>query len=171
MSQEEFAQFWPNLTRIGFGAAKAREVLEGREAQLKCCDQLSEGLDHAEAAVEMGLERMAKGGKVDNELAYVFYALLRTGYFDRPPGYLTAKERFERDEYAKMASLQQTAREIEEIRFEMWRSSLVGSQIRAIRDRNPANKCMPQETMLRLEWVNLDKPMPELPGLQPEEAA
>lgn len=163
MPPEDFAAFWPNLEGIGLTVAKAREVARKREAAGKSLDQLMAGLDHADAAVAMGLDKMA-GKAVDKPLAYVYAPLLRDGYFDRPSGWLTPEERAAKDAEASAKQAKEARERTEAAWLETWLARLDPEQERAILAAAPGVKdpsklqADAKARTLRLHWIKLGKP-------------
>ena len=163
MKPEDFAAFWPHLESIGFGVAKAREVTRKRQAAGKSLDQLLVGLDHADAAVGLGLEKMA-GKTVDKPLAYVYAPLMRDGYFDRPSGWLTPEERAAKDAEASAKQAKEARERMEASWLEAWLARLDPEQERTILAAAPGYKdpsrMQPdaKARTLRLHWIKLGKP-------------
>ena len=139
--------------------AKAREIVRSREERGLDCDLL-----------RMGLERMAKGEKVQNPLGHVYKALHCNGYFDKPPGFLSADERAARDAAERAEALCQARARLEKTNFELWRLHLSPQEVEAITARDPKNRFGPLEMSLRSEWRRLGQPVPmpqDLQDLQP----
>lgn len=158
MSQENFAALWPNLARIGFGVEKAREVVQRRRESGVASPRFQEGLDHADAAVEMGLEKMAKD-PVRSPLAYVYGALMSHGYFDRPPGYLSVEERADRDAKLTAEAAEQAKQSREKTQFRLWKLTLEPTEVEAIRAESAVGRAAPLDAVLAQEWQKRGRPL------------
>lgn len=160
LKPEDVAAFWPYLAYIGFGPEQVREVIAFREAHGLPCDMLQQGLDRADAAVEIGAEWV---------MAAILGTLALRGEFGRPPGYLSPEERAARDERIKQDNLALLARENEQIKFQLWRDGLRKSEVEAIKALGVANLKTAHvgegspllELILLDEWRRRGKPMPE----------
>lgn len=149
MSQENFAAIWPNLARIGFDVATAREIVLRREGAGLASDQFREGLDHADAAVERGVA----------DLKLVSDTLLPHGFFERPPGYLSVEERADRDAKLTAAADARARSELEQVHFKIWKLSLSCQEIEDIKAATaPVDTPFLDGVLLR-EWQRRGKPV------------
>jgi len=125
LSDETFAQHWPDVFAVGFGTDEIRRVVESRRAVGKSNSRLVEGLDHAdfelrELRENHGVRLDHKGQPVRNLAKYIFNALCPNGYYSRPKGYVSPAEQAEKDGEKEARRIMEAHKKREEAEFQAW---------------------------------------------------
>jgi hypothetical protein len=154
LSDELFAQQWPDLPVIGFGTNQIRQVVESRRAVGKPNSHLVEALDHANFELRDHRERHKElldqyGKPVDNKANYVFRALCNTGYYRRPLAYVSPAEQKEIDAETEARQVVEAHKKREEAEFQAWCCRLTQEERDAILHEGPA---APDHIKLNSAW-------------------
>ena len=158
MRPDAYRERWPNLHKVGLTHAKALDLISKKQMLGESMDLLAEGMDNADTAVELGLEKMAKGN-VRSPLAYVFGPLLRSGYFDRHPDHKTAEERAAEDAERKLTALQDAVERQKKAAFAAWCFTVPKNEKRALQAKWRGPRHDP-DFALRMEWKERGEPDP-----------
>lgn len=149
LSQDDFEAFWPYLAQTGFKASQIKEIVLSREANGLPCDRFQEALDHADAAVKDGLA----------DFQLVYETIRAEGFFERPPGYLSVEERYERDAKLKAEADARARGELEQAHFKLWKLSLSFQEVEAIKTANAPVGLPFLDGVLLREWYRRGKPV------------
>ncbi|MFH1914234.1 MAG: hypothetical protein ABIK45_08170 [Pseudomonadota bacterium] len=126
LTGEDFETFWPHLANLpkgGFGVKQVRQLVDRLTKVDTPLDGIMQSLHHAEFAVKNGLAR-DKTGKPVEGAGYFFNAFLADGFYDRPPSYLSPRERALKAREEELAREKEAAARVEEAAFQSWMDSL-----------------------------------------------
>lgn len=137
LSDETFAEHWPDVFAIGFGTDEIRRVVESRRAVGKSNNRLVEGLDHADFALREQREghrviRDGEGEEVRKLAGYVLNSLRKSGTYGMPDGYVSPEEQAEKDAVKKARRIMEARKAREEAEFQVWRGGLTPEEREAI---------------------------------------
>lgn len=154
LSDETFAQHWPDVFAVGFGTDQIRLVVESRRAAGKSNSRLVEGLDHADFELRELREHHKvrldhKGIPVTNFAKYIFNALCPNGYYNRPKGYVSPAEQAERDAEEEARRVVEAHKKREEAEFQAWLCGLKPEERGAILREAPPG---PADMTLKIAW-------------------
>ncbi len=154
LSDETFAQHWPDVFAVGFGTDEIRRVVESRRAVGKSNSRLVEGLDHAdfelrELRENHGVRLDHKGQPVRNLAKYIFNALCPNGYYSRPKGYVSPAEQAEKDAAEEARRIMEAHKKREEAEFQAWLGDLKPEERNAILRKAPPG---PADMTLKIAW-------------------
>ncbi len=148
LSATDIALQWPNLARSGFGVSQIEQILECLIKAGKPTDDIAQGLDHLEWALEHGCLLDSKGEPIRSPCDWAFRCLARQGYYSRPQGYVSPAEQAERDRVDAANAVRRAREEAEMAEFASWLSNL--SQADRAQIIRP--KRGPDDVQLRMYW-------------------
>jgi len=120
ISLEGMAEHWPNLVRCGFGPDQLAQIEDGLALVGKSTERVFQGLDHAEWELANATMCDKDGQPVADPCAWVYRALVQTGYYRRPKGYVSPEEQYERDQETEAKARAQARENAREARFQAW---------------------------------------------------
>lgn len=156
LSDETFAQHWPDVFAVGFGTDDIRLVVESRRAVGKSNSRLVEGLDHADFELRNLREHNKvrfdhKGIPVENFAKYLFNSLCPNGYYMRPKGYVSPAEQREKDAEEEARRVVEAHKKRKEAEFEAWCCGLTPEEKEVI-FKEYTGKYASEEFRLRVVW-------------------
>lgn len=92
LTETDIALHWPRLAKNGFGASQLHQIVEALRKLGKSSEHVIEGLTHAEWELEHGIMIDGEKKVVEKPKEYVFRALVRTGCYRMPKGYVSPEE-------------------------------------------------------------------------------
>ncbi len=136
-----------------------RQIVDKRDSIGKSLEYLRQGLDHADAALRLGVLKGAKGESVQNPCGYVYAALMRDGSFPKPAGWVSPEEQARQEAEARLQALQEARRLQEEAAkeqerqeretaFHAWKASLTPEE----RQEALKNRIGPEDAWLKRIW-------------------
>lgn len=124
LSDEDIAFHYPHVAHTGFGREQMGQVVARLDQLGKGPERVATALEHADFELGQGPLRDKDGQPVANPCGYLFNSLARTGYYRRPPGFVSGEEQAaldaEEEAKARRAARERTAR----ADFEAWRAGL-----------------------------------------------
>lgn len=148
LTDEDIAFFWPSLARVDFRRGQIAQIVERLESLGGSLADVRKSLDHADFELGAGPLLDARGAPVADPRAYVFHAIAKTGYYRRPPGYVSAQEQAELDAAEEARRLAKARAEREEAEFQTWKMSLDPRALLALLEGRRG----PEEVWLRTKW-------------------
>lgn len=150
ISQERIELTWPNLARHGFGASQIDQILQALAELGTAPDKVVQGLHHAEWELEHGKMLDKSGAQVADPCSWVFRSLARTGYYRKPPGYVSPQEQALLDAEETARKLAATRQRMEQAQYEAWRAGLTRQGLEAAMAGYVGG---PKEQWLKSQWM------------------
>uniref|UniRef100_I2PZY8 Uncharacterized protein n=1 Tax=Desulfovibrio sp. U5L TaxID=596152 RepID=I2PZY8_9BACT len=128
ISQERIDLTWPHLAATGFGPHQLTQIESNLIETGQATDRVLPSLHHAEWELEHGKMLDKAGQPVTDPCAWVFMSLARTGYYRRPPSYVSAEEQAAKDKEETARAVSFWRQKADAARFEAWRGGLSPSE-------------------------------------------
>lgn len=148
LTDEDITFFWPNLARVDFRKAQIVQIVEKLETLGTPVDDVRKSLDHADYELGAGPLNDARGNPVADPRSYIFHAIAKTGYYRRPPGYVSAQEQAELDAAEEARRVAKARAEREDAEFHAWRTGLDPETVQTLLEGRRG----PEEVWLRAKW-------------------
>uniref|UniRef100_I2Q7Q7 Uncharacterized protein n=1 Tax=Desulfovibrio sp. U5L TaxID=596152 RepID=I2Q7Q7_9BACT len=161
ISQERIELTWPALARHGFGVAQVEQILHALAELGTAPDRVVQGLHHAEWELENGKMLDKSGAPVADPCSWVFRSLARTGYYRKPPGYVSPEEQALLDAEETAKRLTATRQRAEQAQYEAWRAGLTPEAFEAAMVGYVGG---PREQWLKSQWTKKYRTAPGAGG-------
>lgn len=150
ISQERIQLTWPHLARHGFGVPQVDQIVLALAELGTGPDKVVQGLHHAEWELEHGKMLDKNGVPVADPCSWVFRSLARTGYYRKPPGYVSPEEQALLDAEETAKKLAATRQRAEQAQYEAWRAGLSPEALQAAMVGYVGG---PREQWLKSRWM------------------
>jgi hypothetical protein len=155
ISEERIQLTWPHLARHGFGVSQVDQIVQALAELGTAPDKVVQGLHHAEWELEHGRMLDKKGVPVADPCSWVFRSLARTGYYRKPPGYVSPEEQALLDAEETAKKLAATRQRAEQAEYEAWRAGLTPEALQAAMAGYVGG---PKEQWLKSHWRKTYRP-------------
>uniref|UniRef100_I2PZD0 Putative transcriptional regulator n=1 Tax=Desulfovibrio sp. U5L TaxID=596152 RepID=I2PZD0_9BACT len=129
ISLEAIRLTWPRLAATGFGPDQLAQIESNLIVTGQATDRVLPSLHHAEWELEHGKMLDKDGRPVADPCSWVFRSLVRTGYYRKPPGYVSMEEQAAKDKEETARAVSFWRQKADAARFEAWRDGLSPSEM------------------------------------------
>lgn len=132
LTETDIVLHWPRLAKSGFGGSQLDQIVEALRKLGKSSEHVIEGLTRAEWELEHGIMIDGEKKTVGSPKGYVFQALVRTGRYRRPNGYVSHEEMTIREATQEAERRAKATQACIDAEFEAWWVSLSPEDARSL---------------------------------------